>query len=98
MLTSRDSRSSGYACSPPTTTPHHPQIVATIGPVSEDAVTLPKVVTEGMRVMRINFSHATFEEAEMRMTNLAASVGFDQVRCGARAARCACGSVWCAMV
>lgn len=25
-----------------------------------------------MRVMRINFSHATFEEAELRLTNLRA--------------------------
>lgn len=53
------------------------KIVATIGPVSEDAETLPQVVDAGMRVMRINFSHATFEEAELRMTNLGNSVGID---------------------
>ena len=31
-----------------------------------------QVVDAGMRVMRINFSHATFEEAEMRLANLRA--------------------------
>lgn len=31
-----------------------------------------QVVDAGMRVMRINFSHATFEEAEKRLTNLRA--------------------------
>ena len=30
------------------------------------------MVDAGMRVMRINFSHATFEEAEKRLTNLRA--------------------------
>ena len=31
---------------------------------------LPQVVAAGMRVMRINFSHATYDEANLRMTNL----------------------------
>lgn len=31
-----------------------------------------QVVDAGMRVMRINFSHATFEEADKRLTNLRA--------------------------
>nr|AIT69996.1 pyruvate kinase [Dictyopteris undulata] len=56
--------------SPPLT-----KIVATIGPVSEDFPTLQKVVDAGMRVMRVNFSHATFEEAELRLTNLRACKG-----------------------
>eukprot|EP00299_Pterocystis_sp_00344_P008095 c2928_g1_i1.p1 GENE.c2928_g1_i1~~c2928_g1_i1.p1 ORF type:complete len:560 (-),score=172.46 c2928_g1_i1:105-1784(-) len=46
------------------------KIVATIGPVSENLPVLQHVVNSGMRIMRINFSHATFEEAELRMTNL----------------------------
>ncbi|CAM9980675.1 unnamed protein product, partial [Pylaiella littoralis] len=51
------------------------KIVATIGPVSEQFEPLQKVVDAGMRVMRINFSHATFEEAEMRLANLRACKG-----------------------
>ncbi|CAM9582084.1 unnamed protein product, partial [Ascophyllum nodosum] len=34
-----------------------------------------KIVDAGMRIMRINFSHATFEEAEKRLTNLRACKG-----------------------
>eukprot|EP00968_Pinguiococcus_pyrenoidosus_P023956 scaffold4124_cov252-Pinguiococcus_pyrenoidosus.AAC.3 len=36
---------------------------------------LQKCVTAGLRVMRLNFSHATFEEAELRMTNLRKAKG-----------------------
>lgn len=46
------------------------KLVCSIGPVSEDAPTLSKIVSAGMNVMRINFSHATYEEADMRVTNL----------------------------
>jgi hypothetical protein len=46
------------------------KIVATIGPSSEQLPTLPEVVQAGMRIMRINFSHATYEEADLRVTNL----------------------------
>ena len=46
------------------------KIVATIGPASENLPMMPKVVTAGMRIMRINFSHATYEEADLRMKNL----------------------------
>nr|AIT70004.1 pyruvate kinase [Saccharina japonica]AIW62933.1 pyruvate kinase [Saccharina japonica] len=56
-------------------TPTLTKIVATIGPVSEDFEPLQQVVDAGMRVMRINFSHATFEEAEKRLTNLRACKG-----------------------
>eukprot|EP00903_Cladosiphon_okamuranus_P007582 g7355.t1 len=51
------------------------KIVATIGPASEQFEPLQKVVDAGMRVMRINFSHATFDEAELRLTNLRACKG-----------------------
>jgi len=57
------------------TAPTLAKMVCTIGPVSEDAVMLPKVVAAGMQVMRINFSHATYEEADMRVTNMQAAKG-----------------------
>jgi hypothetical protein len=49
------------------------KIVATIGPTSEQAGPLQKVVDAGMRVMRLNFSHATTQEVELRCANLAAA-------------------------
>mmetsp|Transcript_8351 Transcript_8351/g.24697 ORF Transcript_8351/g.24697 Transcript_8351/m.24697 type:complete len:555 (+) Transcript_8351:163-1827(+) len=60
---------------PATVDPRHPltKIVATIGPTSEQAEPLKKVVEAGMKIMRLNFSHATTEEVELRLTNLAAS-------------------------
>jgi len=51
------------------------KLVCSIGPVSEDAPTLSKIVAEGMQVMRINFSHATYEEADMRVTNVRSAQG-----------------------
>eukprot|EP00904_Undaria_pinnatifida_P004251 jgi/Undpi1/13827/HiC_scaffold_9.g03478.m1 len=62
-------------------TPTLTKIVATIGPVSEDFEPLQQVVDAGMRVMRINFSHATFEEAEKRLTNLRACKGKHSKAC-----------------
>ena len=56
----------------------HPQlskIVATIGPTSEQLEPMRDIVRSGMRVMRLNFSHATVEEVELRMKNLRASKG-----------------------
>ena len=38
------------------------KIVATIGPASEQLPILPEVVSAGMRIMRLNFSHATYDE------------------------------------
>lgn len=46
------------------------KIVATIGPTSEQYPVLQEVVRHGMRIMRLNFSHATKEEVELRMGNL----------------------------
>lgn len=51
------------------------KIVATIGPASEHLPVLPETVAAGMCIMRINFSHATPEEVELRLKNLAASPG-----------------------
>ncbi|RHY09427.1 hypothetical protein DYB25_008694, partial [Aphanomyces astaci] len=44
-------------------------IVGTIGPVSEDAKTTQELVDAGLKIARINFSHATYEEAELRTVN-----------------------------
>jgi pyruvate kinase len=49
------------------------KIVATIGPTSEQAGPLRRVVEAGMRVMRLNFSHATAEEVRLRCANLEAA-------------------------
>ncbi|KAG2786158.1 Pyruvate kinase [Phytophthora cactorum] len=46
------------------------KIVATIGPVSEQLDMLQKLTDEGLRIMRINFSHAEYDEALLRVTNL----------------------------
>ena len=48
----------------------HTKIVATIGPTSEQLEPLTQVVKNGLSVMRLNFSHATKEEVELRCTNL----------------------------
>jgi Pyruvate kinase, barrel domain len=47
------------------------KIVATIGPTSEQEEPLKRVAKAGMKIMRLNFSHATTEEVELRMKNLA---------------------------
>uniref|UniRef100_A0A7S2W1R6 Pyruvate kinase n=1 Tax=Mucochytrium quahogii TaxID=96639 RepID=A0A7S2W1R6_9STRA len=46
------------------------KVVGTIGPTSEQLDVLQKLTNEGLRIMRMNFSHATYEEATLRMTNL----------------------------
>jgi len=51
------------------------KLVATIGPASEQLPVLTQVVAAGMRVMRINFSHATYEEADLRAKNIKACPG-----------------------
>jgi len=53
------------------------KIVATIGPASENLPVLPELVAAGMRIMRINFSHATYDEANLRMKNLKLSPGLN---------------------
>jgi pyruvate kinase len=47
------------------------KIVATIGPTSEQREPLKAVTAAGMRIMRLNFSHATVEEVTLRTVNLA---------------------------
>ncbi len=55
------------------------KIVATIGPASENHPVLPSIVNAGMRIMRINFSHATYEEADLRNKNLGTCVGINAI-------------------
>jgi len=55
--------------------PQLSKIVATIGPTSEQLPVMKDIVRSGMRIMRLNFSHATVEEVELRMANLKASKG-----------------------
>ena len=40
------------------------KIVSTLGPASADAPVIEKLIQEGVRVFRINFSHGTFDEYE----------------------------------
>jgi pyruvate kinase len=51
------------------------KIVATIGPKSEQLEPLKACVEAGLHCMRLNFSHATPEEVELRCANLASVVG-----------------------
>jgi pyruvate kinase len=39
-----------------------PKIIATVGPSSDDYQILKKMVEEGVNIVRINFSHGTFEQ------------------------------------
>lgn len=50
--------------------PQLTKIVATIGPTSEQLPVLQDLVKSGLRIMRLNFSHATTEEVELRVKNL----------------------------
>ena len=56
--------------SPTAYAPKLTKIVGTIGPTSEQLPVLQQVVNAGMRIMRLNFSHATVEEVELRTSNL----------------------------
>jgi pyruvate kinase len=40
------------------------KIIATLGPASSSVASIRKLIEEGVRVFRINFSHGTFEEYE----------------------------------
>lgn len=54
-------RSISTVLSRPADLPQLTKICATIGPASEQLPMLTQVVTAGMRIMRLNFSHATYE-------------------------------------
>ena len=38
------------------------KIVATIGPASRDRATLEKIISAGVNVARLNFSHGSYED------------------------------------
>ncbi|NOR84641.1 pyruvate kinase [archaeon] len=46
------------------------KIVCTIGPASEDEETLNKLISAGMNVARLNFSHGDYEEHKARITKI----------------------------
>lgn len=46
------------------------KIVCTIGPASEDLPTLKKLISEGMDVARLNFSHGDYDEHKVRIENI----------------------------
>lgn len=49
----------------------NPQIIATIGPKSEDYDTLKAMTESGMNIARLNFSHATYEQWQKVKKSLA---------------------------
>lgn len=49
------------------------KIVCTIGPASEAPETLDKLITAGMNVARLNFSHGDFDEHRQRVENIRAA-------------------------
>ncbi|MGL4382407.1 MAG: pyruvate kinase, partial [Bacilli bacterium] len=46
------------------------KIVATIGPASNNKEVLRKLIKSGLNVVRINFSHAQYDESIARITML----------------------------
>ncbi|MEI7451731.1 MAG: pyruvate kinase [Candidatus Falkowbacteria bacterium] len=48
----------------------NPKIVATIGPKSEEYATLKRLVEAGANIIRVNFSHATYEQYDRIKENL----------------------------
>lgn len=46
------------------------KIIATTGPASSDVDTLVRMIESGVRVVRINFSHGSFEDFEQRLTTV----------------------------
>ncbi|MBO6046880.1 MAG: pyruvate kinase [Erysipelotrichaceae bacterium] len=46
------------------------KIICTIGPASEDFETMKKLIKAGMNVMRLNFSHGSYEEHAAKMQRL----------------------------
>ncbi len=49
------------------------KIVATLGPASSSVTIIRKLIEEGVRVFRINFSHGKFEEYEAYLKNVRAA-------------------------
>ena len=51
---------------------HKTQIVCTLGPASQDKKILTKMVKNGLRVARLNFSHGTYENHSLLLKNIRA--------------------------
>eukprot|EP00511_Aplanochytrium_stocchinoi_P001521 CAMPEP_0204843780 /NCGR_PEP_ID=MMETSP1346-20131115/48182_1 /ASSEMBLY_ACC=CAM_ASM_000771 /TAXON_ID=215587 /ORGANISM="Aplanochytrium stocchinoi, Strain GSBS06" /LENGTH=568 /DNA_ID=CAMNT_0051982987 /DNA_START=112 /DNA_END=1818 /DNA_ORIENTATION=+ len=51
------------------------KLVATVGPASDNPETINQFVKDGLRVMRMNFSHARYDEAKFRMDMLRSATG-----------------------
>lgn len=54
------------------------KVVATVGPASDNKECVGEFVKAGMRIMRMNFSHANYDEALARMGYLAGAEGSHQ--------------------
>ena len=75
-LSRENSKPIGRIKAPPP--PHNftlTKIVGTIGPASDPPEVTESLVTEGLKVARINFSHATYHEAMERVENIRAAPG-----------------------
>ena len=46
------------------------KIIATLGPSSSSVDTMTQLISEGVRVFRINFSHGSFEDYAALLTNI----------------------------
>jgi pyruvate kinase len=49
---------------------HLTKIIATLGPASSSIEVIKKLIREGVRVFRINFSHGTFEDYDKLLNNI----------------------------
>ena len=58
------------------------KIVCTIGPVTESVETLKELLSRGMNVMRLNFSHGDYEEHGMRIKNFRQAMSETGIRGG----------------
>lgn len=58
------------------------KIVATIGPATESEEKLSELLTAGMNVMRLNFSHGDFAEHAKRVKNLKLAIKKTGIRAG----------------
>ena len=58
------------------------KIVCTIGPVTESVETLKELLSRGMNVMRLNFSHGDYKEHGMRIKNFRQAMSETGIRGG----------------
>lgn len=46
------------------------KIIATLGPATNDAITIGRLIEAGVRVFRINFSHGSFDDFDKMIDNI----------------------------